>query len=328
MSSYTLVIHGGAGNIHPKRMSEAQQSAHRAVLDAALSAGEKCLAAGASAVEAVVAAVAVLEDSPLFNAGKGAVFTAEGKQEMDAAVMDGRDRNAGAVACTHRLRNPVRAAQVVLERSPHVLLAGEAAEQFAIEQGAAEENADYFFDQHRWDQLQEIRGTTALHLDFAGDEGDAPQEGRHGADVPEHDKYGTVGAVACDREGHVAAATSTGGLTNKRPGRVGDTPLIGAGVYAEDATCAVSCTGQGEYFMRGLVAADVAARMRYAGQPLEQAANAAIHETLAELGGKGGIIAVDCKGHYTWPFNTTGMFRAVSREGGERRIHMFRAESD
>lgn len=316
MPDFTLVIHGGAGNIHPKRMTEAQQAAHRAVLEAALAAGESVLGSGGDAVSAVEAAVCVLEDSPLFNAGKGSVFTAAGTQEMDAALMDGCTRDAGAVACIGHARNPVRAARAVLQHSPHVLLSGAEADAFAKEQGVEWAEAEYFYDPHRWEQLQDIRGTEKLQLDFEGDE-ETP---------PEADKYGTVGAVACDRQGNLAAATSTGGLTNKRPGRIGDTAIIGAGTYADNATCAVSCTGQGEYFMRALVAAEVAGRMRFADEPLEAAAKAAIHAHLAGLGGKGGLIAVDAQGNFAMPFNTTGMFRAVSR-GGTRQIAMFRNET-
>lgn len=314
MQHFTLLIHGGAGNIHPKRMTDSQQRAHREVLEVSLAAGETILQAGGDALLAVEAAVCVLEDSPLFNAGKGAVFTADGTQEMDAAIMDGRTRDAGAVTCISHIRNPVQAARAVLEHSPHVLLAGQPAEWFARSQGVAWEEAEYFFDQHRWNQLEEIRGSDKLQLDFEGDEDSKP----------EHDKYGTVGAVACDSHGHVAAATSTGGLTNKRPGRVGDTPMIGAGVFADDQSCAVSCTGQGEFFMRGMVAADVANRMYYAKAGLQDAAQSAITQTLAGLGGKGGLIAVDAQGNFALPFNTTGMFRGVSKNGQPREIAMFR----
>lgn len=314
MYPFTLVIHGGAGNIHPKRMTVAQQQAHRAILEDALTAGETVLRHGGEALAAVEAAVCVLEDSPLFNAGKGSVFTADGTQEMDASIMDGRTRSAGAVACVSHIRNPVRAARAVLEHSPHVLLAGQPAEWFARSHGVAWAEEEYFFDRHRWNQLEEIRGSDKLQLDFEGDE-----DGR-----PEHDKYGTVGAVACDGRGHVAAATSTGGLTNKRPGRIGDTPMIGAGIFADDRSCAVSCTGQGEFFMRGLIAADVANRMRYGAEALETAAGAAIGESLAGLGGKGGLIAVDAQGNFAVPFNTTGMFRGVSRHDGLRAVGMFR----
>ena len=315
MSKFTLVIHGGAGNISKKRMDDAQEAAYRTVLQAALDAGSVILSRGGDALDAVEAAVNVLEDSPLFNAGRGAVFTAEGTQEMDACIMDGRDRNAGAVTCVSQIRNPISAARAVLHHSPHVLLTGAGAEAFAKEQGVAFAPKEYFFDQHRWDQLQELRGTEKLQLDFAEDE------------KPEPDKYGTVGAVARDMRGNLAAATSTGGLTNKRIGRIGDTPIIGAGCYAENETCAVSCTGQGEFFMRGLVAADVALRMKYQEVGLECAAKAAIGDTLKKLGGTGGLIAVDRAGNFAMPFNTTGMFRGVIQNGNPAMIDMFRTQS-
>lgn len=311
MPKFTLLIHGGAGNISAKRMTPEQQADYRAVLERALGNGSKILAAGGAALDAVESAVRVLEDSPLFNAGRGAVFTAAGTQEMDACMMDGATRDAGAVSCVSTIRNPITAARAVLHHSPHVLLVGEGAEAFAKEQGVVLADTDYFFDQHRWDQLQALRGSEKLQLDFAEDK-------------PEPDKYGTVGAVACDMHGNLAAATSTGGLTNKRAGRVGDTPMIGAGCYAENESCAVSCTGQGEFFMRGLIAADVALRMKYQSAALEEAAKAAIGETLKKLGGTGGLIAVDAKGNFAMPFNTTGMFRGVAKSGQSVVIEMFR----
>ena len=313
MSNFTLLIHGGAGNISKKRMDDAQEAAYRTVLQSALDKGSEILSRGGDALDAVEAAVNVLEDSPLFNAGRGAVFTSEGTQEMDACIMDGRDRNAGAVTCVSQIRNPISAARVVLHHSPHVLLAGAGAEAFAKEQGVTLAPKDYFFDQHRWDQLQELRGTEKLQLDFAEE------------DKPEPDKYGTVGAVALDMHGNLAAATSTGGLTNKRIGRIGDTPIIGAGCYAENETCAVSCTGQGEFFMRGLVAADVALRMKYQNASLADASKSAIGDTLKQLGGTGGLIAVDAKGNFAMPFNTTGMFRGVAKADGTQEIAMFRS---
>lgn len=312
MHHFTLLIHGGAGNIHRKQLSQINKLAFYAALDSALAAGEAILSGGGKALDAVEASVCVLEDSPLFNAGRGSVFTASGMQEMDAAIMDGCERNAGAVACVQHIRNPVCAARTVLERSPHILLCGEGAERFAKSQNVECVDAEYFFDRHRWDQLMTVRGSPKLQLDFPNDN-----------NQPESNKYGTVGAVACDSDGHVAAATSTGGLTNKYPGRIGDSAIIGAGIYADDLSCAVSCTGQGEFFMRGLIAADVANRMRYAHQSLTDSASGAIHKTLATLGGKGGLIAVDAHGNYSMCFNTTGMFRGASQSGGKRSIFMF-----
>lgn len=318
--SYTLLIHGGAGNISAKKMSAGDQASYKEALGAALAAGSEILKNNGSALDAVEAAVMVLENSPLFNAGKGAVFAADGTQEMDACIMEGVTRKAGAVASVKHMKNPIQAARLVMEKTSHVMLTGESAEQHLRKLGAEWAEADYFFDQHRWDQLQEIRGTEKLQLDFAEDK---PEPDKCRADSAP-DKYGTVGAVACDKAGNVAAATSTGGLTNKLPGRIGDTPIIGAGCYADNATCAVSCTGQGEFFMRGLIAADVAMRMCYQDAALECAAKAAIGSTLKQLGGTGGLIAVDAKGNYTMPFNTTGMFRGVVKEGRALQIEMFR----
>ena len=323
--TYTLLIHGGAGNIQPKNLSEVQRAAHEFVLKQALETGGAILEKGGAALDAVEVAVTVLEDSPLFNAGKGAVFTAEGKQEMDACIMEGTTRHAGAVTGVQHLRNPIQAARLVLEHSPHILLSGNGAEKWCLTQGAQWAEADYFFDQHRWDQLQAIIGTEKTQLDFADDPDSrfekVPESRAHSAP----DKYGTVGAVACDAYGHVAAATSTGGMTNKLPGRVGDSPIIGAGCYADDGTCAVSTTGQGEYFMRGMIAQDVAARMKYQGLGLEQAAQAAIAETLEQLKGRGGLIAVDAKGNFAMPFNTSGMFRGVAASGKKLKIQMFKS---
>lgn len=315
---FTLLIHGGSGNISRKTMDEKAEAAHAAVLKAALEAGASILRSGGIALDAVQAAVKVLEDSPLFNAGKGSVYTAAGTHEMDACIMDGRTRDAGAVAGVNSIRNPIEAARAVLEHSPHILLTGESAAAFAQEHGVETVAPEFFFDAFRWQQLQDIIGSDRIELDTPGDEGGDEH-------VPEtNQKMGTVGAVARDSHGNLAAATSTGGLTNKKPGRIGDTPITGAGTYAENATCAVSCTGQGEYFMRANVAADIAARMRYAKEPLETAAKNAIHETLHGLKGKGGLIALDKNGNYAMPFNTTGMFRGVVNGQEEPQVWMFK----
>lgn len=314
MNRFTLLIHGGSGNISRKSMDEQAEAAHVRVMASALEAGAAVLRTGGIALDAVQAAVKVLEDCPLFNAGKGSVYTAAGTHEMDACIMDGKTRDAGAVAGIATVRSPIEAARVVLEQSPHVLLTGKEAEAFAQEKGVEMVSGDYFYDAHRWQQLQDIIGSDRIELDIPGDE----------AKPEAHEKMGTVGAVAVDSHGNLAAATSTGGLTNKRPGRIGDTPVTGAGTYAENATCAVSCTGQGEYFMRANVAADVAARMRYAKEPLETAAKHAIHETLYGLKGKGGLIALDAQGNYAMPFNTTGMFRGVVSDEEKPQVWMFR----
>ena len=278
---------------------------YRNGLEMALKAGWSILSSGGSSLDAVEAAVASLEDFPLFNAGRGAVFTHEGKQEMDAAIMDGHKLKAGAVAFVKNIRNPVKLARLVMERTEHVLLAGEGANQFAEQIGVHTEPDEYFFTEHRWLQLQEAMAEGRIQLD-------------HATAKP----IGTVGAVACDKNGHLAAATSTGGMTNKRFGRVGDTPIIGSGNYADD-TCAVSCTGHGEYFMLGVTAFDVAARMKYKGLSLADAARETI-EHLTSIKGEGGLIAVDTNGNITLPFNSEGMYRGYVTETGEVVTDIFR----
>jgi beta-aspartyl-peptidase (threonine type) len=289
----TLAIHGGAGTLPPELLQPEARAAHHAALRAALAAGWKVLAAGGPALEAVTVAVCALEDEPLFNSGRGAVFTDAGTLELDAAIMDGRDRRAGAVAGICGPRNPVRAARAVMERSGAVFMAGAAAEAWLRTQGLDWEQPEYFFTERRWEALQR-----ELHRRAAG----APDT-RHDAD-----RHGTVGAVARDAAGHLAAATSTGGMTAKRSGRVGDTPIIGAGTFADDATCAVSTTGTGEVFIRYTAAAEIAARIRHAGQTLERAAADMVAE-LATHGGDGGLIAVGREGIPVLPFNSSGMYR-------------------
>jgi beta-aspartyl-peptidase (threonine type) len=261
----------------------------------------------------------VLEDCPLFNAGKGSVFTHEGRNEMDAAVMDGATGQAGAVAGVVSVRNPILAAQAVMQRSGHVFLMGQGAEAFARAQGLALEGPEYFHTAHRWQQLQAALAQNQVMLDH---DGQRPQ----GQSVPEpiDRKFGTVGAVALDAHGHLAAATSTGGMTNKMFGRVGDSPLIGAGTYACDATAAVSATGAGEFFMRGVVAHDIAARMAYGGLSLAQATQATVREKLDATGGRGGVIALDRQGHYQLAFNTEGMYRGVVQGDGPPQIAIYR----
>jgi len=296
---YVLAVHGGAGTLARAAMSPDQERAYRQALRRALDAGESALRQGAPALEAVTLAVCALEDDPLFNAGRGAVYTAAGAQEMDAAVMDGRGRRAGAVAGIFGPRNPVRAALAVMERSPHVLLIGQGALELAREAGLAFEPPQYFFTQARWDALQRT-----LAMRRRGREDDDPAR-----------THGTVGAVARDRDGHLAAATSTGGLTAKRPGRVGDTPIIGAGTFADDATCAVSATGHGEVFMRWCAGHEIDARMRLTGQSLGEAAGQLVNGELAAHDGSGGVIAVDAQGNVVLPFNCEGMYRGWVREG-------------
>jgi beta-aspartyl-peptidase (threonine type) len=309
--NYVLAIHGGAGVIEAG-MNEA---AYHAGLHEALAAGSKVLAAGGSAVDAVLAAVTTLEDNPLFNAGHGAVFTSDASHELDAGIMDGNGLRAGAVTAARHIRNPILAAHAVLEDGRYVLLAGDSADQFAQQAGLARVENDYFSTPHRRAQLLAVQ---------RDDPGRAVLD--HSARVGGDDtrRFGTVGAVALDRDGHLAAATSTGGMTNKRPGRVGDTPLVGAGVYANDATCAVSATGTGEHFIRACAGHDIHARMAYGAATLEQAANACVNEGLAAVGGEGGLIALGCDGTLALPFNSRGMYRGWLREGEDAQTRIFR----
>lgn len=304
---YVLVIHGGAGVLSRESMTPEREAAYHAALDRVLAAGEAVLAADGTALDAVAAAVCALEDEPLFNAGRGAVFTRDGRHEMDAAIMDGRDRRAGAVAGVCGPRNPVLLARCVMERTSHVLMLGEGALAVGREAGMAFEDDAYFFTQERWDSLQET-----LRMEAAG-ELDADPARRHG----------TVGAVARDRAGHLAAATSTGGMTAKRPGRVGDSPVIGAGTFADDRSCAVSATGDGEVFLRLCVAHEIDARMRLAGASLEAAAAAVAMSDLPTLGGSGGLVAVAHDGSIATPFCSEGMYRGWCREGGHRSTAIF-----
>ena len=305
---YSLAIHGGAGTILKSSMTDDREAEYREALGRALQAGEDVLRDGGAALDAAVEAVASMEDEPLFNAGRGAVFTSDGLQEMDAAVMEGRGRRAGAVAGIFGPRNPVRAARAVMERTDHVLLIGPNALEVARSAGLPFEDRDYFFTQARWDALQET-----LDLRARGLTNDDPAR-----------RHGTVGAVARDRHGDLAAATSTGGMTAKAPGRVGDTPIIGAGTFADNATCAVSGTGHGEIFVRWTAGAEIAARMRHAGQSLGDAARAVVMEDLARNDGSGGVIAVDRDGNLSLPFNCEGMYRAWVRSGEDRNIAIYR----
>lgn len=308
-----IVIHGGAGNIDPAKLSPEKQAAYKAKLEEALRAGHDVLAGGGRSVDAVVAAITVLEDSPLFNAGKGAVFTHDGRNELDSAIMDGAARKAGAIAGVHRIKNPIQVARLVMDRSPHVLMVGEGAELFARSQGVSLVDPSYFFTQERWDQLQK-----ALEDERAG----KPISSRGESAIEGGYKFGTVGAVALDQQGHLAAGTSTGGMTDKRYGRVGDSPIIGAGTYA-DGDCALSATGHGEFFIRYTVTKDICARMEYLHEPLEQAAREVVNGELVKVGGEGGVIAMDREGHVTTPFNTTGMFRGTYLGSSAPTVEIF-----
>ncbi|MEZ5531310.1 MAG: isoaspartyl peptidase/L-asparaginase [Steroidobacteraceae bacterium] len=302
---YSIAIHGGAGTLPRALMTSSQESAYRAGLAAALDAGYAVLDLGGTSLDAVTAAVRMLEDDPLFNAGRGAVLTHEGTVELDASIMDGRTLAAGAVAGVRHVRNPVDLARAVMEHSPHVMLIGAGAEEFALARGMALVPNDHFLTDTRKAQLGRV---------LAGDARPAN----------ELSALGTVGAVARDRAGNLAAATSTGGMTGKRHGRVGDTPIIGAGTYADNAMCAVSATGHGEYFIRAAVAHDICARVAYGGLTLAAAADAVVLDRLQKMGGEGGIIAIDAQGGVVTSFNSEGMFRGARTSGGTREISIYR----
>jgi beta-aspartyl-peptidase (threonine type) len=314
-----IAIHGGAGTLSRAHISAEQERAYHAALQQVLLAGQAVLAQGGTAMEAVCEAVRLLEDCPLFNAGHGAVFTAQATHELDAAVMDGATLAAGAVAGVSRIRNPVQAARAVMQNGQHVLMVAEGAERMAQEAGLATVEPSYFSTPARHAQLlaaQALQAGVVLDHDGAAAlAGRAIDEGR---------KMGTVGAVALDAHGHLAAATSTGGMTNKLPGRLGDSPLIGCGTYADDRTAAVSCTGHGESFIRVAAAHDVCARMAYGGASLEAATHAVVHEALPAVQGTGGLIAVDRQGNVCLPFNTEGMYRGLARVGQAPESFIYR----
>lgn len=311
-----LLIHGGAGAIERAAMTPELEADFRAALSAVLRAGETLLADGASSLDVVEHAVALLEDNPLFNAGRGAVFNAAGRHELEAAVMDGATRKAGGVLGVRCVRNPVRLARRVMERSPHVLLAGDNAESFARLQNLELVGQEYFSTERRRQQLQrDQQSPGGIHLSLSEDMVAAPTSSEN--------PFGTVGAVALDRAGNLAAATSTGGMSNKWPGRVGDSAIVGAGCYADNATCAVSGTGQGEHFLRNVIAHDVAARMAYLGESPEQAATQVIREKLSASGGRGGVIVLDRQGRFAMPFNSAGMYRGLVQAGGMPEVAIY-----
>jgi len=308
-----LAIHGGAGTIERSNMAPEREREYRAGLERALTAGYEILKSGGSSLDATEAAVRALEDDPHFNAGKGSVFTSAGTNEMDAAIMDGKTLAAGAVASLKHIKNPISLARLVMEKSGHVMMDSEGAEAFAKENGVELVDQKYFFTQERWNALQKIKAAEKSRTSGSGKE----------FLITDQDRHGTVGAVALDQNGNLAAATSTGGTTNKRPGRVGDTPVIGAGTYANNTTCAVSATGDGEYFIRATVARDVSALMEYRGVSLKQAAQAAL-DKVARLGGAGGLIAIDRQGNVTLPFNTAGMYRGYVDPNGKFIVEIYR----
>jgi beta-aspartyl-peptidase (threonine type) len=301
-----LVVHGGAGTMSRADLTPEREAAIRADLERALRAGHAVLEKGGASLDAVTKAVVILEDSPYFNAGKGAVFNHDGVNELDASIMDGATRKAGAIAGVHRVKNPILLARAVMEKSVHVMMTGDGAEAFAKGVGIELVDPSYFRTEERWDQLQK-----ALEA-----------EKKPRAALEPNAYFGTVGALALDRSGHLAAATSTGGMTNKRWGRVGDSPIIGAGTYANEQ-CAVSGTGWGEFFIRAAVAHDICARVAYKGDSIEAAAKAVVMDVVPALGGDGGVIALDAKGNYAMPFNTQGMYRGTIDADGKVTIAIF-----
>lgn len=320
-ADYGIVIHGGAGTIRRQDVSAEREAEYHAAIEAALRAGYRVLEDGGSALDAVQAAVVLMEDSPLFNAGRGAVFTREGTNELDAAIMDGRTGDAGAVAGLTTVRNPIRLARLVMEESPHVFLVGEGAQTFGREHGIEEVDPSYFRTEARWESLQRLLERERARGGSEGGAADASRggSGDHAADASAEDRaslLGTVGAVALDRDGNVAAATSTGGLTGKRFGRVGDVPVIGAGTYAGEG-CAISGTGHGEFFIRNVVAHDICARVAHAGASLDGAARQVVMEKLVAQDADGGVIGIDRGGAITLTFNTPGMYRGHMLEGEE-----------
>jgi beta-aspartyl-peptidase (threonine type) len=316
-----IVIHGGAGTIRREGMSPEREKAYREALEHALKTGYNILKLGGTSLDAVEATIRILEDSPLFNAGKGAVFTADGTNELDAAIMDGATLKAGSVAGLKRIKNPITLARRVMDHSPHVMMVGDGAEAFARQQGLEFVDPSYFRTEHRWNQLQEAKKREQQMQD-PSHQGNKPEAA---AELFEDElKFGTVGCVALDRFGNLAAGTSTGGTTNKKYGRVGDAPIIGAGTYANNATCGVSCTGTGEYFIRSVVGHDVSALMEYKGMSVKEAAELVVMEKLVKMGGDGGLIAMDRKGNIAMPFNTSGMYRGYIDVHGTMVIQIYR----
>jgi L-asparaginase / beta-aspartyl-peptidase len=315
MSKFTIAIHGGAGTILKADMSPELEAAYNDGLQAALDAGYIVLQNGGSAIDAVKASTIILEDNILFNAGRGSVFTKKGLHEMDASIMEGNTLQAGAVAGIHNVRNPIELATAVMHNSDHVFLSGEGADDFAAKQGIKLEPDDYFFSQFRHDQWKNMRDADSYSLDHSGQQ---PEK------LMRDKKFGTVGAVACDKKGNIAAATSTGGMTNKNYGRIGDTPLIGSGTYANNKTCAISCTGHGELFIRAVAAYDVSAIMEYKNYSLQQAMDEVVNNKLVKIKGEGGMIGVDANGNFALMFNSEGMYRGVKSSDGTDEIAIYK----
>ncbi len=313
MHNYALAIHGGAGTILQNTMTPEKELAYKNGLQDAIEAGESILKSGGSAFDAVESAIIQLENNPLFNAGKGAVFTNTGTHEMDASIMNGKDLMAGAIAGVQGVKNPISLARAVMEKSEHVLLTGNGAMDFAKKVNASFENEEYFFVQLRYDQLQQAKQSNSMILD-------------HTEDKIEHGekKFGTVGCVALDLHGNLAAGTSTGGMTNKKFGRVGDSSIIGAGTYANNNTCAISCTGHGELFIRSVVAYDISCLMEYKNLSLKEACDIVVMDKLVKIGGEGGLIALDAKGNIVLPFNSEGMYRASKKQNEDIFIGIYK----
>jgi len=332
MNKIALAIHGGAGTIQKSSMNAEIEIEYRNGLQNALESGWKILQKGGDALDAVEAAVCKLENFPLFNAGRGSVFTHDGVNEMDAAIMNGANLRAGAVAFVRNIKNPVKLARLVMEKTEHILLAGDGANSFARQLNVEFADDAYFYTEHRYQQLLKAREEGVIQLDHTAEEvkiqdsrfkiQDSERNSNPKSKIQNPKSLGTVGAVACDKNGNLAAATSTGGMTNKKFGRIGDTPIIGAGTYADNQTCAVSCTGHGEYFMAGVTAYDVAARMKYKKITLERAAQETV-EYLTAIGGEGGFIAVDAFGNVALPFNSEGMYRGFFTSDGAAIIEIY-----
>jgi len=310
--AYAIVIHGGAGTILKKNMTDEKEAAYRQAMNTALDIGESILKEGGSSIDAVEKTIRFMEDSPLFNAGKGAVFTNEGKNEMDASFMYGADQNAGAVGGVTNIKHPISAARAVLEKSEHVMMAGAGAEAFAQKEGLEIVDPSYFHTDRRWNSLQRVLKSEQEKTELSEDD-----------DLDK--KHGTVGCVALDADGNIAAGTSTGGMTNKRYNRIGDSPIIGAGTFADNATCGVSSTGHGEYFIRYTIARDIAAMMEYGDKLLAEAGDYIINDKLVKKGGTGGVVALDAKGNIAMPFNTPGMYRGYAKPN-ERVVKIYKDE--
>ena len=313
MSKYAIAIHGGAGTILQSTMTAEKETAYKAALQDAIEAGEAVLKKGGSSLDAVEFAIVSLENNPLFNAGKGAVFTHSGKNEMDASIMYGKDLTAGAVAGVTNIKNPISLSRAVMEKSDHVLLTGAGAKKKKKKINAEFAPDDYFFVQMRYEQLQKAKESDTMILDHTEDNFENGEK-----------KFGTVGCVALDVHGNIAAGTSTGGMTNKKFGRVGDSPIIGAGTYANNNTCAISCTGHGEFFLRSVVAYDISCLMEYKGLTLKQACDIVVMDKLVKIGGEGGLIALDAKGNIELPFNSEGMYRAKKSSDSDLYIGIYK----